>query len=494
MNRWVPHRLRVRLTLWSVTVTVFVLGVCAAGVFFLVQRNASSALDDRLRSDFRWATEMAEQRSDGTLAWFDGDEWSEESPWLQVWSAAGELVYQTAVARRLPVPQSSELARRANGQVVTVPTTGEPFRMLAGPATVGNRPVVVQVGRSEALMRRELRELALVLLFGLPLSVAAAAVGGYSLARRALGPVDGMVERARAVTTASLSDRIPIDNPNDELGRLASVFNTMLGRLESSFEQMRSFAADVSHELRTPLTAIRSVGEVALREPRNDESYRAAIGSMLEDVDRLTRLTERLLLLSRADSGQLTLSIDTVDLRDLADDVTGQLGVLAEEKHQSMTIELEGRPVCQADQVVLRQAVINLVDNAIKFTPNGWHHPYPRRGDGWSSDPGGPRHRTRHTQRASTAHVRALRSRRTARRCRWRRPGTGHRQVGRRGQPWETELRTPTGPGKYFSHELSHASAGRQSPKLNIASENLANTPDSLAFTLTSILKSVART
>jgi heavy metal sensor kinase len=371
MNRWVPHRLRVRLTLWSVTVTVFVLGVYAAGVFFLVQRNASSALDDRLRSDFRWATEMAEQRSDGTLAWFDGDEWSEESPWLQVWSADGELVYQTAVARRLPVPQSSELARNANGQIVTVPTTAEPFRLLAGPATVGNRPIVVQVGRSEALMRRERRELALVLLLGLPLSVAAAAVGGYSLARRALGPVDGMAERARAVTATSLSDRLPIDNPHDELGRLASVFNTMLGRLESSFEQMRSFAADVSHELRTPLTAIRSVGEVALREPRNDESYRAAIGSMLEDVDRLTRLTERLLLLSRADSGQLTLSIDTVDLRDLADDVTGQLGVLAEEKHQSMTIEHEGRPVCQADQVVLRQAVINLVDNAIKFTPTG---------------------------------------------------------------------------------------------------------------------------
>ena len=371
MSRWVPHGLRVRLTLWSVTVTVFVLGVYAGGVFFLVQRNASAALDERLRSDFRWATEMAEQRADGTLAWFDGDEWSEESPWLQVWSADGELVYQTAVARRLPVPQSTELARAANGQVVTVPTTTDPFRMLAGPATVGSQPIVVQVGRSEALMRRELRELALVLLLGLPLSVTAAAVGGYSLARRTLAPVDGMADRARAVTAASLSDRLPIDNPHDELGRLASVFNTMLGRLESSFEQMRSFAADVSHELRTPLTAIRTVGEVALREPRDDASYRAAIGSMLEDVDRLTRLTERLLLLCRADSDQLTMSFEAVDLRDLADDVTGQLGALAEEKQQSMTVEHQGRPACRADQVVLRQAIVNLVDNAIKFTPKG---------------------------------------------------------------------------------------------------------------------------
>jgi len=375
VSRWLPRSLRARLTLWSVAATVLVLGLYASAVFVLVQRNLSNALDDRLRSDFRWATEMADQRPDGTLTWFEGDEWNEESPWLQVWTPDGQLVYRTAVARRIPIPASDELVLTDHNRIMTVATAAVPFRLLAGPATIGTRPMVVQVGRSEAIMRRELRELQLLFLLGLPLGVAAAAAGGYSLARRALAPVDGMAERGQAITAARLSERLPVDNPHDELGRLATAFNTMLARLETSFDQMRKFAGNVSHELRTPLTAIRSVGEVALREsePRDTAAYRAVIGSMLEEVDRLTYLTERLLLLSRADTGQQTLSPETVDLRSLADDVASQLEVLAEEKQQSVSIRHEGCPACQADQMVLRQAVTNLIDNAIKYTPTGGH-------------------------------------------------------------------------------------------------------------------------
>lgn len=373
MKLWITGSLRARLTLWSVAATLIVLGLYAIGIFVLVQHNLSVALDDRLRSDFRWATEMADQRPDGTLTWFEGDEWNEESPWLQVWTPEGELLYRTAVARRIPVPSSNELLRTDHQDIVVVSSAPAPFRLLGGPATIGTRPVVVQVGRSEAVMQRELRELGLVLLLGLPLGVAAAAAGGYSLASRALSPVDGMAERARAITAARLSERLPVDNPHDELGRLATVFNTMLARLETSFEQMRKFAGNVSHELRTPLTAIRSVGEVSLREsaPADPASYRAVIGSMLEEADRLTHLTERLLMLSRADNGELTLSAETVDLCMLANEVTSQLEVLAEEKEQSVSIEHDGRPACQADHVVLRQAVTNLVDNAIKYTPPG---------------------------------------------------------------------------------------------------------------------------
>src|SRR5204863_8726343 len=104
---------------------------------------------------------------------------------------------------------------------------------------------------------------------GLPLGISVAGIGGYSLARRALAPVDRMAERARSISADRLEERLPIDNPNDELGRLASVFNETLGRLETSFEQMRRFTADISHELRTPLTAIRTVGEVGLRGERD---------------------------------------------------------------------------------------------------------------------------------------------------------------------------------------------------------------------------------
>jgi signal transduction histidine kinase len=134
---------------------------------------------------------------------------------------------------------------------------------------------------------------------------------------------------------------------------------------------MRRFTADASHELRTPLTAIRSVGEVGLREPRDPREYRAIIGSMLEEADRLSGLVDRLLTLSRAESGHAKLTIDVVDLKELAEDVVNYLEVLAEEKGQTLTVEAVGRPRGWADREVLRQSLVNLVDNAIKYTPAG---------------------------------------------------------------------------------------------------------------------------
>src|SRR5207248_2475702 len=175
----------------------------------------------------------------------------------------------------------------------------------------------IQVARSETLMQYELRQLFFMLALGLPLGVAAAGAGAYSLARLALAPVDRMADRARHITAERLSDRLPVGNPNDELGRLATVFNETLSRLESSFDQMRRFTADVSHELRTPLTAIRSVGEVGLRGRRDQGEYRAIIGSMLEEVDRLAVLVDRLLTLSRAETGEARLSIEPIALKDL---------------------------------------------------------------------------------------------------------------------------------------------------------------------------------
>jgi len=209
------------------------------------------------------------------------------------------------------------------------------------------------------------------LLLGLPLAVAAAGLGGYTLARRALKPIERMANHAQLITAERLEDRLPIDNPKDELGRLASVFNDTLTRLESSFEQMRRFTAHVSHELRTPLTVIRSVGEVGLRGRRQESAYREIIGSMLEEVDRLAGLVDRLLNLSRAETGPAKLTVDAVDLLALAREVATQLEVLAEEKQQLISVESPGAPEWTGDRMVLRQALLNLVDNAIKFTPVG---------------------------------------------------------------------------------------------------------------------------
>jgi signal transduction histidine kinase len=180
-----------------------------------------------------------------------------------------------------------------------------------------------------------------------------------------------MTERARSITADRLGDRLPVENPDDEMGRLAAVFNETLARLQGSFDQMRQFTSDVSHELRTPLTSIRSVGEVGLRGHPDQQGYRTIIGSMLEEADRLAGLVDRLLTLSRAETGQAPLSREVIDLQALADNVVSHLSVLAEEKRQQIVVERMAAPSALADRQVLRQALINLVDNAIKFTPPG---------------------------------------------------------------------------------------------------------------------------
>ena len=366
---WRSHSLRLRLTLWYVAAMVVVLGVYAALVIAFVSRNASDTLDGRLRGDFQWASAMVDRTPEGAITWYE-DLSEEESPWLQVWSADGELLYQNFEARRRPLAQARDLAQRSEDSLVAVEADLAPVRVLTRRGRIGTQPVVIQVARSEFTMRQELRQLVLLFVLGLPVAVAVAGLGGYTLARRALRPIERMSARARSITADRLSDRLPVDNPDDEMGRLADVFNETLGRLERSFEQMRQFTADVSHELRTPLTSIRSVGEVGLRERRDEPAYRGIIGSMLEEVDRLASLVDRLLTLSRAETGQARVSAASFDLRGLADEVAAHLGVLAEERNQAIRVD-GAAPHAYADRVVIRQAVINLVDNAIKFSPPG---------------------------------------------------------------------------------------------------------------------------
>ena len=367
---WRSHSVRVQLTLWYVVAMVIVLGLYATLIFAFVRRNASDTLDGRLRGDFQWAAAMVDQTPDGAITWYE-DLLEEDSPWLQVWSPEGDLLYQNSETIRRPLPGTRDLALLAEDSLRVVQTDIAPVRVLTRRGRIGGKPVVIQVARSEELMQAELRQLVLIFVLGLPLAVAAAGLGGYTVARRALLPVERMTERARSITAERLSDRLPVEHPDDEMGRLATVFNETLGRLETSFDQMRRFTADVSHELRTPLTAIRSVGEVGLREHRDELAYRSIIGSMLEEVDRLSSLVERLLTLSRAETGQAKLSLELFGVRELAEDVVAHLDVLAEEKQQQITIEGAGTAQACADRVLVRRALINLVDNAIKFSPLG---------------------------------------------------------------------------------------------------------------------------
>jgi heavy metal sensor kinase len=377
---WRSHSVRVRLTLWHLGAMAIVLGVYVFAVYAFVSRSVSESLDQQLRRDFGWASASVYLGDDGGFTLIEPVYLftEEEVAWVQVWAADGRtLLFRNAEALRRPIPESQRLAAaaQADGRPVSVAADPAPIRILShrlGIRTMpgaSRTPVVIQVARSEAAMRQELRDLALIFMFGLPVAVAVAGLGGYTVARRALAPIERMTEHARTITAARLSDRLPVHNPDDEMGRLAAVFNQTLARLEESFDQMRRFTADVSHELRTPLTSIRSVGEVGLRGHRDEAGYRAIIGSMLEEADRLASLVDRLLTLSRAETRQAKLASEMVGLRELAEDVAAHLGVLAEEKGQTITVDGRGEPQALADRLVLRQALISLVDNAIKFTP-----------------------------------------------------------------------------------------------------------------------------
>ena len=375
---WRSHSVRVRLTIWYVGAMVVVLGVYVFAVSAFVSRSVSASLDDQLRNDLFWVVASLYQTPDGDFMLNEPEQLDPEEglPWVQVWSADGSaLLFRTGEALRRPVPESQAIFSEG---LVTIPTETVPMRILTRRqqfemrrGAVRDARVIIQVARSEETMREQLRELALLLALGLPVAIAVAGLGGYVLAQRALAPIERMTEHARTITAERLSDRLPVHNPEDEMGRLAAVFNETLARLEQSFDQMRQFTADVSHELRTPLTAIRSVGEVGLRGERDEAAYRGIIGSMLEEADRLASLVDRLLTLSRAEMRPSRLVLEPVDLVALAEDVASHLGVLAEEKGQTIAIEARGRPAARGDRVAVRQALINLVDNAIKFTPPG---------------------------------------------------------------------------------------------------------------------------
>ena len=221
----------------------------------------------------------------------------------------------------------------------------------------------------EDRFQQQLREILVVLVLGLPLIVVLAGLGGYVLARRALSPIDHLAGEARRITAERLHQRLSVPNEHDEIGRLAAVINDTFARLESSFDQLRRFTADASHELRTPLSVIRGIGEHALRETRTPLEYKDAMGSMLEEVDRLTRLVDTLLKLSRGDAGTIRLARDVLDLGDLTREVVSSLGILAEERQQRLQVVAAEDVRVSADRLVLRDAITNVVDNAIKYGP-----------------------------------------------------------------------------------------------------------------------------
>ncbi len=375
---WRRRTLRFRLAAWYGAGGTLLLAVFSATLYFYVAETIARPLDFELRHDLAEIREHLAITADGRMSW-DGAEvtdlarWAAENPWFELWNAEGHLVrrfwpFTESRVESLPVaPEpgrdrisifnvARDLRLRVLSVRYAVPERGETWMIRV--MTV-HRPMADGLGA-----------LRLIIVVALPVVIVLLVVGGYALTRRWLKPLDLMVAEANRITADDLGRRLPVVNRHDELGRLAGVFNVTLDRLEGSFVALDRFVADASHELRTPLTTLRSVGEVGLRRSRTTEEYREIIGSMLEEAQRLQLLTQRLLELASMQGGASAVQRAPMRVDEFVRVCVGELGILAENKNQRIVLETVA---CAAntDPVLLRQAVQNLVDNAIKYSPDG---------------------------------------------------------------------------------------------------------------------------
>jgi heavy metal sensor kinase len=235
---------------------------------------------------------------------------------------------------------------------------------------IDGRRYTIQAAAPLAELREGLRGALKVLIPLLPIVLVAALAGGYWLSRRALRPVDEIVETARSISARNLSQRLNVPETGDELQRLSRTLNEMIERLESAFTRISRFTADASHELRTPLTVMRTTAEVALRESGHDGVSREPLRRIIAEVARTSHLVDNLLLIAKADSGDEKLQMTRVDIVQTIEEVATEVAVLAGVKGVELQTRLpDSAAWVMADRSALRRLLLILLDNGVKYTP-----------------------------------------------------------------------------------------------------------------------------
>lgn len=359
--------IRVRLTLWYTLALAVLLTLFAVGVYGVVRLRLSQELAARLDSQYAAIEQSLHEKPDA------GEPATEELAELDRVGLTDVFLIQRDGATFYRSRQwPAELANMGNvpdPAGSAQPASSKNFQLRRGRLDWNGHRYDIAIAHNDVDRQSTLHSLAVILSTGLPVAVLLAVGGGWWLASRALRPVARITAQARKISADQLSSRLPVENPHDEIGELATVFNEVLSRLEEAFARVRSFAADASHELRTPLTAMRSVGEAALQRRDSADAYREAVGSMLEEADRLVGLLDNLLVLTRADADRAVAKPERCDIGALVQDVVELIGVLAEEKDQELSVDAPVEVMVWADATLVRQAVLNVLDNAIKFTP-----------------------------------------------------------------------------------------------------------------------------
>jgi len=363
--------LRVRLTAWYVLLLSLTLILSGGYLYFQTQHSLLAQVDSGLQLAATQATINLDEENGRPT--FQNTEVSRNtalqlgqsgfavrviSPDGAVWDGIGDFA-------SVPVwlPQTTAFA--------TIGAAENRWRIYSQPIDSGNGRLVgwLQAAQSLGPMQETLERLLRQILLGLPLVVLIAGLSGFFLASRALRPIDRMTRTAQAISASDLALRIGYQGPADEVGRLATTFDHMLDRLQSAFERERRFTADASHELRTPLTTLKGRIGVTLDRPRTRGAYEDTLRSLEQEVDRLIRLSNDLLLLARLDQGQLRGKPVPVDLSDVLETVVGQMQPLADEKDVTLSSEIPQGLLVDGDWDHLIRLFLNLLDNAVKYTP-----------------------------------------------------------------------------------------------------------------------------
>jgi signal transduction histidine kinase len=288
----------------------------------------------------------------------------------QVVGTDGRVLQSTETLRGEPLLSGTEATRAARRSIflarAQVPGLNEPARLLATPMVRSGERVILVVGLTQENASETLGRVRLELVLGLPVLLLLTSLLGYLLAGAALRPVEAMRRRAAAMSGGAAGQRLPLPPGNDELARLGATLNELLERVETTLAHERTFVANASHELRTPLALLRTELELALRRPRSTQELTGAIGSATDEVDRLIRLAEDLLLLASADDAGLRIAPEPLDVGTLLSGVASRFQSLADRTGRAVTVETGGVVEVEADAQRLEQALVNLVGNAFQ--------------------------------------------------------------------------------------------------------------------------------
>jgi two-component system OmpR family sensor kinase len=378
--------LTARLTLWHAGAVAAILALTVGGADWWLARAVAAQVDAALVA-------LAETEAASALDRGDPDELeihlhdvvaATGAPVLQrldklvqVVDAGGGVVARSATLGEAVLPAPSPLLQRLAAGEVVIETIagfeGDPVRLVSLPIEVeGAFRYALQVGTSLAPARAFLRTARLLLVIASVLILLAIVATGRVLTARALAPMDRVVAQARTIGASTLGARLPVPGTSDELGRLVSTLNEMLARIEESVEGQRRFTADAAHELRSPLSRLRAELEITLRRPRGAAEYAAVVRSCLDEVERLSDLTEALLTLARLDAGEAREGAAAVTaVGPVVEATVGHLARPADARRVHLVCHVADGLAVSLPSDLLALVLGNLVDNAIKFSPPG---------------------------------------------------------------------------------------------------------------------------